>query len=67
LGLTRQVIGLEMQPHGRTADIDRALSPEQMADDTVAALGQLGVEKADFFGFSMGSDVALHIVVRHPA
>ena len=66
LAKTRQVIGLEMQAHGHTADIDRALSPEQMADDTVAALGQLGVEKADFFGYSMGSDVALHIVVRHP-
>ena len=66
LAKTRQVIGIEMQAHGRTADIDRALSPEQMADDTVAALGQLGIEKADFFGYSMGSDVALHIVVRHP-
>jgi pimeloyl-ACP methyl ester carboxylesterase len=66
LAKTRRVIGLEMQAHGHTADIDRALSPEQMADDTVAALGQLGVEKADFFGYSMGSDVALHIVVRHP-
>src|SRR5918994_1174009 len=66
LAETRQVIGLEMQAHGRTADIDRPLSPEQMADDTVAALEHLGVEKADFFGYSMGSDVALHVVVRHP-
>ena len=66
LAETRQVIGLEMQAHGRTADIDRPLSPEQMADDTVAALEHLGIEKADFFGYSMGSDVALHVVVRHP-
>jgi pimeloyl-ACP methyl ester carboxylesterase len=66
LAETRQVIGLEMQAHGRTADIDRPLSPEQMADDTVAVLEHLGVEKADFFGYSMGSDVALHVVVRHP-
>ena len=66
LAKTRQVIGLEMQAHGRTADIDRPLSPEQMADDTVAALEHLGIEKADFFGYSMGSDVALHVVVRHP-
>src|ERR671911_737403 len=66
LAESRQVIGLEMQAHGRTADIDRPLSPEQMADDTVAALEHLGVEKADFFGYSMGSDVALHVVVRHP-
>jgi pimeloyl-ACP methyl ester carboxylesterase len=66
LAETRQVIGLEMQAHGRTADIDRPLSPVQMADDTVAALEHLGIENADFFGYSMGSDVALHIVVRHP-
>jgi pimeloyl-ACP methyl ester carboxylesterase len=66
LAKTRQVIGLEMQAHGRTADIDRPLSPEQMADDTVAAVEHLGIEKADFFGYSMGSDVALHVVVRHP-
>jgi pimeloyl-ACP methyl ester carboxylesterase len=66
LAKTRQVIGLEMQAHGRTADIDRPLSPEQMADDTVAALEHLGIEKADFFGYSMGSDVALHVVVQHP-
>src|SRR5215207_260621 len=66
LAETRLVIGLEMQAHGRTADIDRPLSPEQMADDTVAALEHLGIEKADFFGYSMGSDVALHVVVRHP-
>jgi pimeloyl-ACP methyl ester carboxylesterase len=66
LAKTRQVIGLEMQAHGRTADIDRPLSPEQMADDTVAALEHMGIEKADFFGYSMGSDVALHVVVQHP-
>jgi pimeloyl-ACP methyl ester carboxylesterase len=66
LAKTRQVIGLEMQGHGRTADIDRPLSPEQMAEDTVAALEYLGIEKADFFGYSMGSDVALHVALRHP-
>jgi pimeloyl-ACP methyl ester carboxylesterase len=66
LSKTRQVIGLEMQAHGRTADIDRPLSPEQMADDTVAALEFLGIDKADFFGYSLGSEVALHVAVRHP-
>jgi pimeloyl-ACP methyl ester carboxylesterase len=52
LAKTRQVIGLEMQAHGRTADIDRPLSPEQMADDTVPALEHLGIENADFFGYT---------------
>src|SRR5215207_1128479 len=66
LAKSRQVVGLEAQAHGRTADIDRPLSMEQMADDTVAALNQLGVENADFFGFSLGAGIALQIVIRHP-
>ena len=66
LARTRQVIGLEMQAHGRTADIDRPLSMEQMADDTAAAIRQLGIEKADFFGYSMGAGIALLVAIRHP-
>jgi pimeloyl-ACP methyl ester carboxylesterase len=62
----RRVIAFEMQAHGRTADIDRPLSYEQMADDTAAALEQLGIEKADFFGYSMGAFIALQIAIRHP-
>jgi pimeloyl-ACP methyl ester carboxylesterase len=63
---TRQVIALEMQAHGHTADVDRPLSIEQMADDTVAALQKLGIEEADIFGYSMGAGVALQIAIRHP-
>lgn len=66
LAKTRQVIAFELQGHGHTADIDRPLSYEQMADDTAAALQQLGIEKADFFGYSMGSAVALQVAIRHP-
>ena len=66
LAKSRRVIAFEMQAHGRTADIERPLSMEQMADDTVAALEQLGIENADFFGFSMGAGVALRIAIRRP-
>ena len=66
LAETRQVIAFEMQAHGHTADIDRPLSMEQMADDTVAALKQLGLDNADFFGFSMGASIALQVTIRHP-
>jgi pimeloyl-ACP methyl ester carboxylesterase len=62
----RQVIGFELQAHGRTADIDRPLSPETMADDVAAALEQLGVAQADIFGYSMGAGVALQVAIRHP-
>lgn len=66
LAKSRRVIALEMQGHGRTADIDRPLSIQQMADDTVAAMGYLGVEQADVFGYSMGAAVALQAAIHHP-
>jgi len=66
LAKTRQVIAVELQAHGRTADIDRPLSYEQMADDTAALLQHLGIEQADVFGFSMGGGVALQVAIRHP-
>jgi pimeloyl-ACP methyl ester carboxylesterase len=66
LASTRQVIGFEMQAHGRTADIDRPMSIEQMADDTAAAIRHLGIAPADIFGYSLGASIALHVAIRHP-
>jgi len=66
LARSRQVIAVELQGHGRTADIDRPLSYEQMADDTAALLRHLGIEQADVFGFSTGGGVALQLAIRHP-
>jgi pimeloyl-ACP methyl ester carboxylesterase len=66
LAKTRQVIAVELQGHGRTADIDRPLSYEQMADDTAALLRHLGTEQADVFGYSMGGAAALQLTIRHP-
>jgi len=66
LARSRQVIAFDLQAHGRTADIDRPLSVEQMADDTAAALRRLGIGQADIFGYSMGAAVALHVAIRHP-
>jgi pimeloyl-ACP methyl ester carboxylesterase len=66
LAKTRRVIGIELQGHGHTADIDRPLTFEQMADDTDLLLRRLGIAQADFFGYSMGGGVAVQIAVRHP-
>ena len=66
LAETRQVIAVELQGHGRTADIDRPLSYEQMADDVAALIEHLMIEKADVFGYSMGGGVALQVSIRHP-
>ena len=66
LAETRQVIAVELQGHGRTADIDRELSYEAMADDVAALIEHLGIDEADVFGFSMGGGVALQAAIRHP-
>ena len=66
LATSRQVIAVELQGHGRTADIDRPLGYESMADDVAALLRHLEVERADVFGFSMGGGVALQVAIRHP-
>ena len=66
LAETRQVIGVELQGHGHTADVDRPLSYEQMADDVAALLRHLGIERTDVFGYSMGGGTALQLAMRHP-
>ena len=66
LAETRQVIAVELQGHGRTADVDRELSYEAMADDVAALIEHLGIDEADVFGFSMGGGVALQLAIRHP-
>lgn len=68
LSKKRQIIAIEQQGNGHTADIEgRPFTFEQSADDTVALLQQLKIEKADFFGYSNGGNVALQIAIRHPA
>jgi pimeloyl-ACP methyl ester carboxylesterase len=59
MALTHRVVAIEQQAHGHTPDINRPLTYGQMADDTVALLRELGVESADFFGYSMGAGIAL--------
>src|SRR5260370_1044759 len=67
LAQTRQVIAVEQQGHGRTADIDRPMSVQAMADDTLALLASLGIGQADLFGYSLGAGIALNLITRHPA
>lgn len=62
----RKVIGVELQGHGHTADSDRPLSIRQCAEDVIALLDQLGIERADFLGFSLGGLVATDVGVLAP-
>ena len=62
-----QVIAVELQGHGHTADvIDRPLGYEQMADDVAAVLDHLGIAQADVVGYSMGGTTGLQLAIRHP-
>ncbi|PWT76874.1 MAG: alpha/beta hydrolase [Bacteroidetes bacterium] len=62
----RQVIAVDLQGHGRTADIDRPLTVESMADDIAALLKYLNIDQADLMGYSMGGAVVIQTLIRHP-
>jgi pimeloyl-ACP methyl ester carboxylesterase len=62
-----QVIAVEFQGHGHTADIiDRPLGYQQLADDVAALLDQLAITQADVVGYSMGGTTGLQLAIRHP-
>jgi pimeloyl-ACP methyl ester carboxylesterase len=66
LAAGRLVLAVHLQAHGRTADIDRPLSFELMADDISAMMKYLRFEQADILGYSLGGGVALQVAIRHP-
>ena len=61
-----QVIAVDLQGHGRTADVDRPIRLETMAEDIAALLDHLGIERVDAVGYSLGGGVAFQLAVRHP-
>lgn len=67
LAATRQVIAVDLQAHGRTADADRPMRYESMADDIAALIAHLGLGTATVMGYSLGGGVALQTAIRHPA
>jgi pimeloyl-ACP methyl ester carboxylesterase len=66
LSAGRQVIPVDLQGHGHTADIDRPFSLEVFADDIASLIEHLGFERADVMGYSMGAGVAMQTAIRHP-
>ncbi|MER7419093.1 alpha/beta hydrolase [Micromonospora peucetia] len=67
LAARRRVIAVDLQGHGRTADVDRPLRYESMADDVAALIDHLGLTEADVLGYSLGGGVALRTAIQHPA
>ena len=67
LAARHRVLLVDLQAHGRTADIDRPLDVRLLADDIAALIDHLGLGAADVVGYSFGGGVALQTAVRHPA
>jgi pimeloyl-ACP methyl ester carboxylesterase len=56
---------VDLQGHGRTADIDRPMRYELMGDDIAALLAHLEIAQADVMGYSLGGGVALRVAIQH--
>ncbi|HEX9362520.1 MAG TPA: alpha/beta hydrolase [Candidatus Dormibacteraeota bacterium] len=61
-----QVVAVDLQGHGRTADIDRPIDVRLMADDIAALSDHLGLDRPDLVGYSLGGGVALHTAAKYP-
>jgi len=61
-----QVIAVDLQGHGRTADIDRPIDHRLMADDIAALVERLDLQKPDVVGYSLGGGVALFTASKYP-
>jgi pimeloyl-ACP methyl ester carboxylesterase len=61
-----RVITVDLQGHGRTADIDRPVDIRLMADDIAALIDHLGLDRPDLVGYSLGGGVAFFTAVNNP-
>src|SRR6266404_1968741 len=66
LAQSRQVIGVDLQGHGRTSLGNREISLVDMGNDMAGVLKTLGYDKVDVLGYSMGGGVAFQFAVQHP-
>ncbi len=62
----RKVVAVDLQAHGRTADIDRPLRYELMGDDLAALAACLNLGNVDLMGYSLGAGACIRAAVQHP-
>jgi len=58
-----QVVAVDLQGHGRTADIDRPIDVQLMAGDIAALIDHLRLATPDLVGYSLGGGVAVRRLV----
>ena len=62
-----QVYLFDNRGQGLSTDVDPSpLTIQSMAASTVDLIGALGLEAPDIWGTSMGGDITLTILARHP-
>ena len=66
LAKSRKVYAVELQGHGRTNDINRPITYQNLADDVAIFMDAMKINKADIFVYSMGACTGLQLVIRHP-
>jgi pimeloyl-ACP methyl ester carboxylesterase len=66
LAQTHRVYAVELQGHGRTTDINRPITYQNLADDVARFMDAVGLKRADVFGYSMGAITGLQLAIRHP-
>lgn len=66
LAKTHKVFAIEFQGHGRTNDIDRPITYPNLSSDIAAFMDEVGIEKADVFGYSMGAAAGLRLAIDYP-
>ena len=66
LAAKRQIIGVDLQGHGRTPLGSRPITMPAMGADMAAILKKLGYGPVDVMGYSMGAGVAFQLAVQHP-
>lgn len=62
----RQVIGVDLQGHGRTPLGNRPIEIPAIGADMAELVTQLGYDKVDVLGYSFGGGVALHMAAQAP-
>ncbi len=66
LARNHMVITMDSRGHGRSSFDDRPITYRCMADDTLALLDHLGIDRVDIVGWSDGGIIALDIALRSP-